>query len=159
MLSNSSELLTGVSWVNILAKTRQSIVSLWIIGLKWSFLCCEVLTWPGKSHKNYIMLHCQYIVYLKLKPTALLKAKAMLHVGDKEVASAGICISSNHSHFSIPEIEPEILNQMQVPTQVHEFCIRLALEKPRLYFRFCCQFGVGSSRRLQLDFSLEIKVP
>lgn len=98
-LSNKGELLTGVSWVNILAKIRQSIVSLWIIGLKWSFLYCEVLTQPGKSHKNYIMLHCQYIVYLKLKTTAFLDAKAMLHVEDKEVASAGICTSINYSHF------------------------------------------------------------
>jgi len=66
---------------------------------------------------------------LKLKITAFLKAKAMLHVEDKELACAGLCMSITHSNFSTLEIEPDILNQMQVPTQVYEFCIKLVLEK------------------------------
>lgn len=45
------------------------------------------------------MLHCQYIVYLKLKATAFLKVKAILHVEDKEVASAEIWMSINCPHF------------------------------------------------------------
>jgi len=38
-------------------------------------------------------------------------------------------MSITHSNFSTLEIEPDILNQMQVPTQVYEFCIKLVLEK------------------------------
>jgi len=53
----------------------------------------------------------------------------MLHVEDKELACAGLCMSITHSNFSTLEIEPDILNQMQVPTQVYEFCIKLVLEK------------------------------